>query len=761
MFERRLKVVAALPVVFGIIIVARLYQLQVIKGDEYLERADAALVSPRQFLPPLRGRILDRFGRVLVSDEPAHDVTVHYGILSMSRSYLLLLADHIRKHEPQRRRASDAALEAEAKRRIEEMWLTIQDASGVPMKQLRERCETICESVERLRRHIWQARRVTGLCEPLEKLRLREEDLFHAILRDVTPEARTRIELKLSRLPCVRVEPSVRRVWADRTEPLCHILGRLGQVSADMIRNDPLGDDWLASYRAGDEVGISGVERLSEHMLRGKRGFEERYLDGRISDRAPPIDGLDVQLTIDLDLQRQLTRILEDAVAAHPPSTGASCAVIDVASREILALVSIPTYDLEDLRARFEALRDDARRLPLLFRAVQGEYQPGSILKPVALLAGFANGLVDPDATVFCDGQLIPGSDKWHCWTHWRGMPGHGYVNAEEAIQHSCNVYFYTLGQRINGKRLTDFYRLFIQGRTAKEPSEDNAQSLTPSPQAESRNPEAEGSESEVSRTGLVEERPGLIPTLDWMKSHRKRGFRLADGRNYAIGQGEIQITPLQAANAFATLAAGYYQDPTIIANDMRDRPAVPIRGIPESAWRLTRRGLYRCVNEPGGTAYKHARLDAIEICGKTGSAQCVPRVVERRFTFLAEQTRDKGSAFSSQGAIPNPQFPIVSPPLSIVAPTAEAACESLGLPPGTKPVKTEAVRRYPPPDPESGEVPTHAWFAGFAPYRNPRIALAVLVEHGGGGGHTAGPIGRDVFEALLESPRGYLKDEG
>jgi penicillin-binding protein 2 len=475
-------------------------------------------------------------------------------------------------------------------------------------------------------------------------------------------------------------------------------------------------EDEQARYRPGDQAGISGVERLGENTLRGKRGFQESYRDGRAKDQAPPVDGLDLQVTIDVDLQRQVAEVLSAAVAGHPPSTGASCVVIDVSSREVLALVSVPTYDSTRLGGDYAALRDDARRRPLLFRAVAEEYQPGSILKPVALLAGFANNVVSPEQAALCEGQLIPGVDKWHCWTHWRGLPGHGYLAAEEAIQHSCNVYFYGLGQRINADRLTSFYHDFVLG-----------------PGSGSGRPRG---------TGLIEERLGIIPTRDWMQTNRRRKFRPADGRNYAIGQGEIQFTPLQAANMFATIAAGRYRDPTIVANDPRDRPSIPIEGVSSTAWSLTRRGLYRCVNEPGGTAYQYARLEALEICGKTGSAQCVPRVVRQRFTFRS------GDGDGESGVV------------SIIASTLEAARELLGLGSAVKPVKREAVERYPPPDPESGKTPTHAWFAGFAPYRSPKVALTVIVEHGGSGGRTAGPVGRKLFEMLLESPRGYLNGE-
>lgn len=715
MFERRLKTVLALAIACSAALAWRLYQLQIVHGAEFAERAEAALLAPRQYLPPLRGRISDRFGRVLVSDEPAHDVTVHYGALSMNETYLLRVVDYLRQKEPRWAKATRHELRAEVQERIAAMWLALERISGVPLAQLRLRRDAVCQSIEMLRRHLWTVRKETGYDDPFDKVHLKEEEAFHPLLRNIPPQVRTRIELELSRSPFVRIEPSVRRVWRDEARSLCHVLGRLGQVSSDEIENDPQRGDVLAGYRPSDLVGVSGVERLAEPMLRGKSGFEDRHRDGDVEDRAPPIDGPDVQLTLDVELQERVTQILADAVAQQPASTGASGVVIDVRTREILALVSVPTYDPAALAVDYASLRDDSRFTPLRFRAVGDEYQPGSILKPAALLAGFANNLLDPIHRVHCDGQFIPGSQKWHCWTHWRGMSGHGDLNAEEAIQHSCNVFFYSLGQKIGARRLTDFYRWIIDGC---------------------------GSDAEIrASTGLIEERTGIIPTREWMKQNRRREFNPADGRNYAIGQGEIQITPLQAANFFATLAVGEYQAPTLIANDSRDRPLVAFPSIPKSAWQMVRRGLFRCVNEEGGTAYQYSRLDNLAICGKTGSAQCVSRVTQWRYRFAPDGEGGKT--------------------VSVVAPTIEAARERLNLDRDAKCTRREIVSRWPPRDPEKNDVPTHAWFAGFAPYENPQIALTIIIEHGGGGGSTAGPPAQAIFQALLDSPRGYLSASG
>jgi penicillin-binding protein 2 len=713
MFERRLKIVLALPALAGVIFAGRLFELQVLRGGQYADRAEASLLAPRHFLPPLRGRIVDRFGRTLVSDEPAHDLTVHYAALKMDDADLLRIGRGLMG------RAAVDPLPGErpedlARRCIAETWSTIERVGDRPPDAVRQMRDDVCRAVENLRRYIWRKRKAGGYDEPLEALRLREQDEFHPVLSDLSPPQRTQLEIAFSHLPFVRIEPSVRRVWSDRAAVLCHVLGRLGQVSAERIEADPLGDDALARYRPGDRAGVSGVELLGEDMLRGKRGAEERFLDDRLSASTPPIDGLDVQLTIDLDLQEAIVRILEEAVAACPTSAGASCVVLDIDTREILALVSVPTFDAHALKRRYASLRDDARSVPLRLRAVAEEYQPGSIIKPVALLAGRALHVVSPAQRVFCDGSLIPGADKWHCWTFWRGMAGHGEISSEEAIQHSCNVYFYTLGQRVRADRLTDFYRRFLFG--------------------------GQGEDADQVGTGLIEERDGLIPSRQWMGEHRHRDFRKADGRNYAIGQGEIQITPLQAANMFATLAAGCYQSPTLIAIDGRLRPEIPIEGPAAADWSLVRRGLYRCVSEQGGTAHRYVFMDGQEICGKTGSAQCVSRITKRRYTF---ESPDGGE------------------PRSIVAPTIENAREALELPSSAKCSRRDIVERWPPRDPKKGEPPTHAWFAGFAPYRNPRIALAVIIEYGGSGGATAGPAAKAIFQSLMDSPHGYLPQGG
>lgn len=717
MFERRLKILLIAPAICAIIILGRLFQLQVVQGRTYVRKVDAALTGPMRTLPPLRGRILDRLGRVLAADEPTHDVSVHFGVLSKDKAFREKMAARLRDQEPDLARAlpgeSSADVEqrllAEVERRIEAMWFKLERASGTPLHELHERRDVLCANVARLQEYIHRVRKSKGLDQEKETIRLREHDKYHVMLRDVSADVRTRIEVDLADDPFVRIEPSVRRMWREDAQPFCHLIGSMGQVSPEMMSTDPMADDPLGAYRAGDLAGVSGIEGLAENRLRGKRGQEERSLDGEVLMHVDPVDGTDVRLTLDLDLQNAVAGILMRKQPEHPTSTGAACVVLDIQRREVLAMVSVPSYTRDYFREHFDKLRDDVLGQPLLFKPIQCEYPPGSTIKPVTLLAGLASGHITAETTAFCDGSLVPGSKYWHCWTFAKRQSGHGTVSAETALQHSCNIYFYQLGGKLGANVLTDFFRDFCRG--------------------------PERNYSTQRGTGLSNEHFGIIPTKEYLKRRFKRDYAPSDARNYSIGQGELQLTPLQVANMFATLGAGVYRDPAVIMDSAESRPVQRFKTLKPQDWDVARRGLYRCVNEQGGTAYSYVQMPDLEVCGKTGSSQCVPRVTKRRFVF---ETAEKGQ-------------------LTIDAPTVEQAREILGLPQTAKYVSRAIVETWPPKDVDTKDYPTHAWFAGFAPYDHPRIAIAVLIEHGGAGGKSAGPTAKEVLEAVAASPRGYF----
>ena len=721
MFVRRLWILLGVFLACSVALIVRLFCLQVLGGEVARAMADAALVRAPLLLPPVRGPIVDRSGVTLAADEPAVDVCVHYGVLSMSPAYLQAVVRDLRRE----------ALPGEAGRittaavteRIRDMWSCLAQAAGLPLAELAARRNDICQRVERLRRHTWQRRRELEPDFALSRVVLAEERTFHPVLRDVPSDVRTKIELQLSAWPFVRLTPSVRRRLSDDADvrrAFAQLTGSLAQATPAMLDSSP--DDDLAAYRPGDLAGMSGLERLGERQLRGRRGVERRDLDGRLIDRTLPEDGQPLRCTLDADLQCRIYAVLAGAVASPPEGlptpTGAACAVILLPSREVLALVSFPSYDPRTQRGDDPALRDDPLHRPLVPRVIADQLPPGSLAKPAALLTALARGAATPATTVECRGALFPDKDAWHCWTHWRQLPPHGPMTGLTAIQHSCNVYFYTMGGRLGAGPLTNGLGRFFFG------------------------PAADGGVAPWAGTGLIEERDGRLPTPDGLG----RELTVADARNYAIGQGEFEVTPLQAASLMATIACGDFLPPTLVVLDEPRQP-LTFPEITARDWSLVRSGLFRCANEPGGTAFPEAHLEGLGICGKTGSAESVPVVVSREFEFEAP---DGGtSAEASAGRI------------RVVAPTVEAARERLGLPRDAKPVSAKPVERLPPAVEGKKLPPTHAWFAGFAPRDNPKIAISVLMEFGGGGGRAAAPVGRRVFEAILASPHGYLPATG
>ena len=173
---------------------ARLYRLQIVEGDEYQQSADAALIAPRHYLPPLRGAIRDRYGEVLVSDEPAFDVTVLFGALKATDSYVADYAARIRRNEPAWADATAEQLKVEATDRLEGFYDRLAELSGEPVDDLLIRRERIVSSVDALARYIREARRSQGMDKDEADVRLREENLHHPLMRDVSPAARARIE---------------------------------------------------------------------------------------------------------------------------------------------------------------------------------------------------------------------------------------------------------------------------------------------------------------------------------------------------------------------------------------------------------------------------------------------------------------------------------------------------------------------------------------------------------------------------------------
>jgi penicillin-binding protein 2 len=254
--------------------------------------------------------------------------------------------------------------------------------------------------------------------------------------------------------------------------------------------------------------------------------------------------------------------------------------VLDVATSEVLAAVSLPTYDLNLYRQEYEKLAADELDFPLLNKALGVRYPPGSTCKPLTAIAALSTGTITPGTVFTCRGYLSkPGEFKCD------GI--HGEIALMDAIKKSCNVYFYNVGERMKLAPLSDWMGRFGY---ADEPG-----------------------------TGLPEEQRGILPDPRKIQG-------AGEARFLAMGQGKITVTPLHVADAMATIARGGEFVTPLLVKELADAQRRHTLHATASAVQFVREGMRQAVNEPGGTAYSWARDDEIEICGKTGTAQTEPR---------------------------------------------------------------------------------------------------------------------------------------
>jgi penicillin-binding protein 2 len=456
-----------------------------------------------------------------------------------------------------------------------------------------------------------------------------------------------------------------------------HALGYVGAISeADLAHID------RAAYSGTFLIGKQGVESAYETKLHGLNGSRELLVNaqGRSVDKQgafsptlnthAPTAGDDIVLAMDLKVQHAA----EDALAGR---RGAVVA-IDPNNGDVIAMTSRPGFDPNMFgrgitRAEYGALKDSIDT-PLLDRAMRGTYPPGSTVKPVIALAGLAYHLVDPDQTRFCTGQFhLPGSA--HLYREGKGGH-HGWVNIIGAIAHSCDVYFYGLADTIGVDRIATFMAPFGFGRP----------------------------------TGLdiSGELKGLLPTREWKASYFKRPadkmWFPGETVNFGIGQGYLNVTPLQMAHYVSVLASrGKVWKPRLVTG-FRDaltgklEPLAPVRepdvtlATPEE-WNRIYAGMVGAVTY-GTAALAVGKNAAYPIAGKTGTAQVFSVGQNEKYNekTVAERLRD------------------------------------------------------------------HSWFIAFAPAEQPRIALAVIVENGGWGASAAAPIARKVLDAYLLGDDGKLK---
>lgn len=402
---------------------------------------------------------------------------------------------------------------------------------------------------------------------------------YTPLLQNIPRELALKIEE--SPLPAVFVTTRLKRQYLV---PLAtaHILGYVKEMQEQTIRLKKYG------FSPDERIGYAGVEESYDEYLRGKPGGLQIEVDvrGRIVNflgKRIPQKGKDIYLTIDRNIQ-------ESAFNALRGHAGALI-LMDVSSGEILAMVSAPSFDTNDIieGKNVAALFSDASK-PLLNRAIQAECPPGSIFKIVTAAAALAEKKLSPHETHDCAGYFNLGNAVFRCWS------SHGRVDLLDALTVSCNVYFYNLGAALNKDFILKWARLFGLSR----------------------------------RTGidLPYEKRGFVPSGLWKKMTLHEDWYRGDTLNLAIGQGFLSLTPIQALGMVSAVARrGSLVRPYLVKGidelDMEQEHSERVP-LPDNAFQTINEGLMRVVEDPRGTAHLLHQL-GLKIAGKTGTAQAPP----------------------------------------------------------------------------------------------------------------------------------------
>ena len=402
-----------------------------------------------------------------------------------------------------------------------------------------------------------------------------------------------RFELADLEHPEFDIEVEQVRLYRHRDQA-AHLLGYIAEASPDELESE--------GYRRGQLVGRRGVEREYEDTLRGHDGERVVVVD----HRGRPVEeygreearpGQPLRLALDLDLQQAAREAMEGligAVVALDPQTGA-----------VKVMLSQPSYDPNLFARRLdpEQWRSlvDAPFHPLQNRAIQNTFSPGSVFKAVMALAALEEGVVTPESRVFCSGVEYFYNHSFRCWK--RG--GHGSVDLQGALRHSCDIYFYTVGKELGIERIGEYARRFGFG--------------------------------EPTGIDLTGERSGLVPSPEWSREVRGHPWYPGETISVSIGQGPLLVTPLQMAVMMATVAnSGYQPTPHLAADKVvaGDRVA----GIDPRWWEVVRDGLHQVVER--GTGY-NANVPELEVAGKTGTVQVVAQETWTKSEDLPFEKRD------------------------------------------------------------------------------------------------------------------------
>lgn len=636
-------------------VVVRMAQLQVFLQDDFVSGFEQTYEIHEE-IPARHGRILAADGSVLAKEEERYDLQINYRLIQQPADSRWLRSESLRNLDRKERKIAQK-VEDEKQRvldRREELWAAVAALTERDAQELATTRQAVQNRVIQLREDVLRSRErrqsqavatsmepgwlgiwnvvLKELTEPPNRSRdaepLVEEVDYHTIVTGVSADVKAEIEANPERYPGLQVAIQSRRVY-PQGELASHLVGSRKPLTAEEAlarrRADPTSIDQI-----GDSIGRSGLELKYDAHLRGVRGLR-RLVKNRRGDVMSqdiirePRHGRDLVLTLDVDVQRKAEQLLDEALLkvtlpdavdddstrvtnAEPTCPHGGCLVaIDVHSGAIIAAASAPRFDLNLLthpdRERWKDLMEDKRK-PMFSRATQMKLAPGSVFKLVSAVAAVESGAVHPDQPIPCRGYLDR-PDQHRCLIYRHYKTGHGDTRLADALCFSCNVYFFTAARRMGPLPLVDWAHRFGFGQPTgiDMPSEEGGR--LPSPEE----------------------------TID---GHRRR-WRPGDTLGLAIGQGELEVTPLQMVRAMAAVANGGLLVTPHLAGEagplsLPDAPSFhpvfshpepqPIEGLRPQTLAHVREGLEMVVNRPGGTAFKTVQTKEVRIAGKTGTAE-------------------------------------------------------------------------------------------------------------------------------------------
>ena len=470
-----------------------------------------------------------------------------------------------------------------------------------------------------------------------------------------------------------------------------HLIGYVSDVSELDLENSKFLRD---NHVPGLKTGKTGLEKSFNNTIIGKAGFQ-RYEVNAYGKRVKEVksiegtEGKNFKTTLDADVQRFANELIKD-------KSGAVC-IMDIYRGDIIAMTSSPTFDANKFvrgitNSDWQELIKDENK-PLINKPIAGLYPPGSTIKPIVALSALEHDVISPKLVVECKGEIELYGHKYHCWKE----KGHGYMSLREGLKQSCDIYFYEVARRLGVDRLAITAKKFGLG--------DKVFNI------------------------FDEERSGVVPTTKWKLKNIGKGWVLGETLITGIGQGYFQTTPMQLCLMTAQLANGGYKITSrIIKDDDSIEPIirawkkelaarnneklklevsqdskVVIPKVDHSLYSLEKlyrnpenvklvlEALYAATNEPMGTSYRsrHTKSEYI-YAGKTGTSQIRAITAEEREAKIKNEDR---------------------------------------------PYKQR----------------DHALFTAYAPYKNPRYAFSIIIEHGGSGSSGAAPIAKKLIKKVLD----------